>query len=320
MKIAILEKPGRFSINELPVPEPGEGDVLVRVAACGVCTSELDVWEGKAGAAGLPRAIGHEVSGVIERVGPGVEGPREGEPVAVWATRGGFAEYVAVDADYCFPAGNVPLDLALGEPLACAVNAVELANPALGDDVVVIGAGFMGNLIQKLVQLRGPRHVIVADTRPDALERAARMGATRVVDVAKESLKDAVAGLTDGRGADVTFEVAGTQGALTAAGEVTRMSGTVATVGYHQGGNRELPLAYWNWMAFKIANAHFREVATIMRGMRIGMRLLTAGRVTLDDVVTHRFPLDQIDRAFATAHEKPPGFAKATVVVSPQAR
>jgi threonine dehydrogenase-like Zn-dependent dehydrogenase len=93
------------------------------------------------------------------------------------------------------------------------------------------------------------------------------------------------------------------------------MSGTIAIVGYHQGANREIPLGYWNWMAFRIANAHFREVTTIMRGMRIGMRLLTSGRISLDDLVTHRFPLTEIDRAFETAVAKPEGFVKATVIV-----
>src|SRR5918995_935193 len=101
--------------------------------------------------------------------------------VAAWA-REGYADYVAVDAHWCFPTGDVPLDQALGEPIACAVNAVDLADVRLGDDVVVIGTGFMGNLVQQLVALRGPRHIIVADTRPDALERAAVMGATRTID------------------------------------------------------------------------------------------------------------------------------------------
>jgi threonine dehydrogenase-like Zn-dependent dehydrogenase len=67
-------------------------------------------------------------------------------------------------------------------------------------------------------------------------------------------------------------------------------------------------------MAFRVANAHFREVTTILRGMRIGMRLLTSGRIRLDDLVTHRYPLDAIDDAFRTAIEKPPGFVKATVI------
>jgi len=317
VKQAILEAPGHFSIVDVPVPEPAPGQVLVKVAACGVCTSELDVWDGSTGGKGLPRAIGHEVSGVIAGLGAEVTGLKEGDPVGVWVN-GGFAEYVAVDASWCYPAGEVPLDLALAEPVACAVNAVKMGDPKLGDDIVVIGAGFMGNLVQKLAALRGPRHLIVADTRSDALERAWRLGATHVVDVSKESLTEVVQSLTDGRGSDMTFEVTGAQAPLTAAGEMTRMSGTIAIVGYHQsnGGDRTIPLAYWNWMAFRIANAHFRDETVIRRGMEVGMRLMTSGRLDLSDVVTHRFPLDEIGQAFETAHAKPAGFAKATVVVS----
>ncbi|CAA9558537.1 MAG: Threonine dehydrogenase and related Zn-dependent dehydrogenases [uncultured Thermomicrobiales bacterium] len=315
MRIAVLDAPQRFRFEDRPVPTIGDGQALVRVAACGVCTSELHMWDGTTGGRGLPRAIGHEVSGVVERVGSAADGLRAGDRVAVWVTEGGFAEHVAVDAAACFPTGDVPLEQALGEPLACAVNAVELAGVALGDDVVVIGAGFMGNLVQKLVQLRGPRHVIVADTRPDALERAARLGATRTVLVGHEPLPEVVAELTGGRGADVSFEATGVQAALTALGEVTRMSGTVVIVGYHQGGERTIPLAAWNWMAFTIVNAHFREVPTILRGMRTGMRLLASDRLELGDLLTHRFPLADIDRAFRASHEKPPGFCKATVVV-----
>ena len=139
--------------------------------------------KGSTGGNGLPRAIGHEVSGTVERIGPRVTGLAPGDRVAAWVGGRGFAEYVAVDAAHCFPAGDVPLDLALGEPLACAVNAVERADPKLADDIVIVGAGFMGNLVQVLAQLRGPRNVIVADTRPDALERAMALGATHTVDV-----------------------------------------------------------------------------------------------------------------------------------------
>jgi threonine dehydrogenase-like Zn-dependent dehydrogenase len=312
--IAILDAPGSFHLEEQPMPGVSPGQVLLRVAACGVCTSELDVWEGHAGTDHFPRSMGHEVSGIVEHVGDNVRGFTVGDRVAAWVTGRGFSEYVAVDSDYCFHAGDVPLDLALGEPLACAVNAVERADPQLADSVVIIGAGFMGNLVQKLVQLRGPRQVIVADTRPDALERATRIGATRTVDVRNESLHDVVTSLTDGRGADVTFEVTGTQGGLTAAGDVTRMEGTLAIVGYHQGGIREIPLANWNWMAFRIANCHFRNIDTILHGMKTGMSLLRSGHLSLDDVVSHRFPLAEIGQAFQTAHDKPPGFVKATIV------
>jgi threonine dehydrogenase-like Zn-dependent dehydrogenase len=315
VQIAVLEAPGTFRISEQPIPTIGDHQVLLRVAACGVCTSELDLWEGLAGVNQLPRAIGHEVSGTVEQAGSAVIGRAVGDRVAAWVTGKGFAEFVAVDAKYCFDADGLALDLALGEPLACAVNAVERADPQLGDDVVIVGAGFMGNLVQKLVQLRGPRTVVVADTRPDALERAARIGATHTVDVRSESLREVVDSITGSRGADVTFEVTGAQGGLDSAGEVTRMEGTLAIVGYHQGGTRTIPLDRWNWMAFRIANCHFRDEETILHGMQTGMRLLKLGQLDLSDLVSHRFPLRDIGKAFQTAHDKPPGFVKATVVL-----
>jgi L-iditol 2-dehydrogenase len=314
VKLAVLVAPQRFEITEAPVPDIADDEVLVRVSACGVCASELDVWSGAADVS-YPLYPGHEVSGTVVDRGAEVTAFAPGDPVAVWATGRGFAEYVAVKADYCRPSGSVPLREALAEPLACSVNAVELADVRLGDDVVVVGAGFMGNLVQKLVSLRGPRHVIVADTRPDALERAAKLGATRVVDVRSESLPEVVAGLTGGTGADVTFEVTGAQGPLATVGEVTRMSGKIVLVGYHQGAPRQIPLGQWNWMAFQIVNAHFRDVSTIMRGMSVGMRLVTSGRLSLEGLVTHGFALDRIDDAFSTAVAKPDGFVKATVVL-----
>lgn len=313
MKIAVLQGPRRFEVVEAPVPGIGPDEVLVRVTACGVCASEFEPWEGQ-GDQEYPRLLGHEVSGTVAEVGSDVEDLAAGDPVGVWVTSAGFAEYVAVKAAYCRPTGDVPLDTALAEPLACAANAVERADVRLGDDVVLVGAGFMGNLTQMLVGLRGARQVIVADTRVDALARATSLGASRVVDVTRESLPDVVRERTDGRGADVTFECTGNQAALSALGDVTRMSGRIVLVGFHQGAAREIPLAAWNWMAFDIVNAHFREVATIMRGMTIGTRLLTSGALSLAPLVTHRFDLADIGQAFQTAVDKPHGFAKAVVV------
>lgn len=312
MKLAVLTSPFTFEVVEEPVPSVAPDEVLVQVAACGVCTSELDTWQGL-GPDSFPRTPGHEVSGTVAEVGAQVETFAVGDPVAVWATGRGFAQYVAVKAEYCRPAAGVPLELALAEPLACSVNSVELADVRLGDDVVIVGAGFMGNLVQQLVALRGARHVVVADTRPDALDRAKALGATRVVDVRSESLAQAVQELTDGRGADITFEVTGSQAAIGVLGQVTRMSGKIVVVGYHQGEPRQIPLGEWNWMAFQILNAHFRDVATIMRGMTVGMRLLTSGQLAMEPLVTHTFALDDIGTAFRTSHEKPAGFAKAVV-------
>lgn len=314
MKIAVLQSPRQFEIQDTTTPEPAPDEVLVRVAACGVCTSDMEAWTGGEHQK-YPRFLGHEVSGYVERVGETVTGLKPGDAVACWVLARGYAEYVTVKAPYVFPAGDVSLDLVMAEPLACAVNAVEMTRMALSDDVVIIGAGFMGGLVQKLVQLKGPRHVIVADTRQDMLDRAKAAGATHVVNTTRESLPELVKSLTDGKGADLSFEVTGGQIPLQMLGDVTRMSGKVAIVGYHAMGTRAIPMGYWNWMAFEIHNAHFREEATILNGMRIGMRLLTSGRLGLSDLITHRYPLEQATEAHRAAEEKPEGFVKSVLVV-----
>jgi L-iditol 2-dehydrogenase len=314
MKIAALTARSTFEIHDVPMPVLAPDEVLVKVAVCGVCASELEPWAGE-GPADFPMYLGHEVSGTVVDAGPQAGALAVGDPVGVWVTSRGFAEYVAVKGQFCRGVPSVPLDLALAEPLACAANAVDLAEVRLGDDVVVVGAGFMGNLVQSLVGLRGARSLIVADTRTDALEKAVELGATRIVKVPAQSLAEVVDEVTNGRGADVTFECTGTQAGLASVGEVTRMSGKVVLVGYHQGPAREIPLGQWNWMAFQIVNGHFRDVATIMRGMTMGIRLLTSGAISLAPLVTHRYGLDRIGDAFSAARDKPHGFVKAVVTL-----
>jgi L-iditol 2-dehydrogenase len=315
MRAALLTQPFQIDIVDRELPSVSGSMVRVRVLQCGVCTSELDMWSGR-GAEQLPVALGHEVAGVVEEIGDDVKTVRVADRVAVWVHGGGFAEEIVVEERYCVPVADGVAYPAVAEPLACVVNAVELAAPALADDVVIIGAGYMGNLIQMVTALKGPRTITVADVREDALARAAELGATRVVDTSTESLPRVVEEITEGRGADVTYEVTGIERGLVLAGEVTRMSGKLCIVGYHQGGTRSIPLADWNWMAFDLVNAHFRDIDTIMRGMRIGMRLVNAGRLDAAQLVTGSFSLDEIGRAFETAAAKPDGFVKA--VVEPQ--
>jgi L-iditol 2-dehydrogenase len=312
MRAALLTQPFKIDIVDRELPSVSGTMVRVRVLQCGVCTSELDMWSGKA-AEKLPVALGHEVAGVVEEIGEDVGTVKVADRVAVWVHGGGFAEEVVVEERYCVTVADGVAYPAVAEPLACVVNAVELAAPALADDVVIIGAGYMGNLIQMVTALRGPRTITVADVRKDALARATELGATRVVDTSTQSLPSVVEEITDGRGADVTYEVTGIERGLVLAGEVTRMSGKLCIVGYHQGGTRSIPLAHWNWMAFDLVNAHFRDIDTIMRGMRTGMRLVNAGVLDAAQLVTGSFSLDEIGRAFETAAGKPDGFVKAVV-------
>ena len=254
MRAALLTAPHRIELRDIAGPTFGADDeVTLEIEQCGVCTSDIDLWSGK-GQEPFPVSIGHEVAGRVIATGAGVSRPAIGDRVAAWVEGGGFAEQVTAKADHCVPVAESVAYPAVGEPLSCIINAVELAAPSLGDDVVIVGAGFMGTLLQLVTQLKGPRSVIVADLRTDRLERSARLGATRTVDTTRQSLASVVAELTDASGCDVAYEVTGAQSGLDLAAEVTRMGGKLAIVGYHLGAPRSVDLAYWNWMAFQIAD------------------------------------------------------------------
>ena len=314
MQAAILTAPHAIEVTEREPPRLRPSQVRLQVRQCGICTSDVALWLGK-DASQLPQEIGHEVAGVVTEVGEQAAGIQLGDHVAALVDGGGFAEEAVAEARHCLPVSPALPYPAVAEPLACAVGAVELAAPALGDDVLIIGAGFMGSLLQRLSALKGARSIIVADIRQDALARAQQAGATRVVDITREPLTDIVREQC-GDGADVTYEVTGVSQGLELAGASTRMSGKLCIVAYHQGGARAIPLAHWNWMAFRIINAHFRDRDTLAGAMRQGMRLVNAGILDISALMTHVFLLRDIGWAFERAAAKPEGFVKAVVEIS----
>lgn len=313
MKAALLTAPRTIELVDQELPPVARDDLRVRVTQCGVCTSELDVWTGTAVDEPLPAPIGHEVAGVVVETGPDVEGFALGDHVSVWVPGGGFAEEVLVPQRFAVQVAEGLAFPGVAEPLSCIVNTVELAEPKLGDDVVIVGGGFMGLLLLQASLLKGPRSVTVIDLRADALEQALALGATHVVNPADEDAVQAVGRIAAGDGADVAYEVTGVGPGLDLAASVTRMSGTLGIVGYHQGEPRAIGLGHWNWMAYKIANAHFRDPNVIMAGLRAGMRLVSAGVLDPSPLVTHRYGLEQTADAFAAAEAKPTGFVKAVV-------
>ncbi|MDX3224954.1 zinc-binding dehydrogenase [Streptomyces sp. ME19-01-6] len=309
----LLTGPGRVEARQSLLEPVRTGRALIRVIQCGLCASEIDQWLGRSGR--YPVEIGHEVAGVVEDIAPDQEGGplSVGDHVVSWVPGGGFTEFMVIETRHAIPVRPGIVFPAVAEPLACCVNAVELAAPRAGADVVIIGTGFMSLLIQRLSILKGARSVIVAGRRPAALARCAEQGATRVVDLRTESLADVVAADTEGGGADVTYEATGAQDALTLAGQATRTSGTIAIVGYHQGEPRTVDLAHWNEQAFRIANAHFRDLPTILEGMRTAIALVDSGRLDPSDLLTHRYPLHEISAAFRDAVRRPDGFIKAVI-------
>jgi L-iditol 2-dehydrogenase len=309
---AVLTAPKRLELLQRDLAPLDPTEVLIDVTRCGVCASDVDRWLGKSDDA-MPAWLGHEPAGIVAEVGRDVTHVAPGDRVACWVEGGGFADRVVTDERHCLKCDESCPTPEMAEPLACVVNSVGLAAPALGDDVVIVGAGFMGLLLQLVMQARGPRTITVADVRPGALQRAADLGATYTVNTATEDLAKRVGEITDGRGADLTFEVSGLNVGLDLAAAATRMSGKLCIVGYHQGGTREIPLGEWNWMAYTIINAHFRDKQTILAGMRTALRLMSAGVVDLRPLISHVMPLGQIAAAFDTAAAKHDDFVKAAI-------
>jgi L-iditol 2-dehydrogenase len=311
MLSAVLVEPRRIEVIERTLPDLGPTDVRVRVDACGVCASDVDFWQGTTQRS-MPEPLGHEPAGVVIDVGRDVATIKPGDRVACWVEGGGFSEEFIADEQHCIQVAPDCRHPEIAEPLGCIVNAVELAAPQIADDIVIIGAGFMGNLLQLISALRGPRTVTVADQRPAALARAKSLGATSVIDTSHESLAEQIARSTV-RGADVVYEVTGVQAGLDLAESATRMSGKLCIVGYHQGASRQIQLGTWNWMAFTIVNAHFRDRNVILSGMQKGLRLLENGVIDVTPLMTDTFPLTGIDAAFEAAASKPKDFVKAII-------
>lgn len=314
VKRATLLGPGEFVIEKTARPVLRRDEVLVRTMACGVCTSELGMWTGKAPETEYPKNLGHEVAGVIEEVADGVSSVQVGDHVAVWVESNGYGEYVASRGTYLYNLKDeTHFDLALGEPIACAVNGVRKLDPQLNDSVCLVGCGFMGLIMLQVFRLRGVGLLIAVDTRDSVLKMAKKLGATHTLNPRREDVVSAVKELTDGQGVDIGVEAVGKQETLDLATDLVRMEGKLEVFGFHQGEARKVNWGYWNWMAFQIVNGHSRSAEVYVEGMQIGLKLLEAHKLNMADLVTHRYPLERINEAFQVASKKPEGFLKGVI-------
>ncbi len=315
MQAAILYGPHDFRIEDRPTPTISSDMCLVRVRACGVCHSEIHQWDQKNEGLDYPRFIGHEVSGEIFDLGKNVRNFKVGDRVAVWTEGGGYAEEVAVKSKYLTSiADDIPFDHALAEPLSCTTNGIIKADIQMGDSVALVGMGFMGLILLQQIKLRGPSFVVAIDIRDDMCLIAKELGADVVINPEKEDTVKRINELTQGRGIDISFEIGGVQSTLDIASAMLRMEGKLVIFGYHPGPRQISDLGYWNWMAYDIINAHFRDENTILRGAKIGMHLLNLKKINMAPLITHKYPMNNIEDAFLAAKEKEKGFVKSVIV------
>ncbi|MFL5075228.1 MAG: zinc-binding dehydrogenase [Microvirga sp.] len=315
MRAAVVTGPGKVRVDDVARPEPGPGQVRLRLAGSGVCASNLTPWAGPEWMRfpTEPGALGHEGWGVIDAVGAGVEGLQAGQPVAALSYHA-YAEYDVADA-----AAVVPLPDALagqpfpGEPLGCAMNIFRRSEIAPGQTVAIVGIGFLGAILTRLASEAGAR-VIAVSRRPFSLDVARAMGAAETIPMADhEGIIGAVKELTGGAFCDRVIEAVGKQWPLDLSAELTRERGRLVIAGYHQDGPRQVNMQLWNWRGLDVINAHERDPEVYMAGIRAAVAAVTSGRLDPRPLYTHVYPLERLGDALDATRDRPDGFLKALV-------
>lgn len=298
MLAAILGPEGGLRLTEQVKPVPGPGEALIRVRACGVCSSDMSVYR-----TGLKEEIvlGHEVVGTVEALGEGALGPAVGARVTGAIMRG-YAEYTLARAEHLIPVPDALSDPeAIVEPLSCMLSGIRRAGCAGAERAVIVGAGFMGLALIALTKAAGVGRVEVCDVSPEALIRAKAFGADAV------HLPD-----DPPPPCAFVFETAGSQGAITWCGELAARLGTLTIVGYHPL-RREIDMGVWAGKALTVINAFEYDRGVQLENMRYALELAERGELPLRRLFTHSFPLHQVDRAFQTHLNRPEGFIKGLI-------
>ena len=315
MRAAVVEGAGRIAVHMVARPTPGPGQVRLRLEGCGVCASNLGPWSAPEWMRfpTQPGELGHEAWGVIDALGDGVTGLAIGNRAAA-LTYAGYAEFDLADA-----AAVVTLPDALsgqpfpGEPLGCAMNIFRRADIQPGQTVAIVGIGFLGAILTRLATDAGAR-VIAISRRPFSLDVARAMGAVETIAMDDHGAIIArVQTLTEGVFCDRVIEAVGKQWPLDLAAELTRERGKLIVAGYHQDGPRQVNMQLWNWRGLDVINAHERDPAIYMQGLREAVDAVASGRLDPAPLYTHTYPLDRLDAALDATRDRPDGFLKALV-------
>jgi len=315
MNAAVLVAPGRMRIDQVPRPEPGPGQVRLRLEGCGVCASNLGPWSGPPWMQfpTSPGELGHEAWGVIDALGDDVGDLAVGDRVAALTYRS-YAEYDIADeaavmrlpellAGKPFPA----------EPLGCAMNVFERCGIAAGQTVAIVGIGFLGAVLTRLASGAGA-NVIAISRRPFALRLARQMGAmTTILLDDHADIVERIGRLTNGALCARVIEAAGKQGTLDLAAALTGERGRLIVAGYHQDGPRQVNMQLWNWRGIDVINAHERDPHLYMQGMRRAAEAIASRQLDPAPLYTHRYPLARLHEALNATRDRPDGFLKALV-------
>nr|WP_299849826.1 zinc-binding dehydrogenase [Sphingomonas bacterium] len=318
MRAAVLEGPGAIRIAQVPRPEPGPGEIRIRLEGCGVCASNLEPWAGQEwmtypGEAG---GLGHEGWGTVDAVGEGVGDLVPGDRVAALCHRS-FADFDVARVDVVL---KLPATLAdapfPGEPLGCAFNIFRRSDIRAGQKVAIVGIGFLGAVLTRLATDAGAQ-VVAISRRQESLDLARHYGAAETIPMHDHwAIIERVGDWTGGAMCERVIEAVGKQWPLDLAGELVGFGGKLVVAGYHQDGPRQVNMQNWNWKGIDVINAHERDPAVQMRGLREAVDAVAKGSIDPAPLYTHRYRLEQLGDALDATRDKPGNFVKALVMLA----
>lgn len=337
MKAAVTVAPHRVEIQEVPTPEPGAGEALIRLERVGICGSDLHLYHGAHPYARYPRIQGHEAAGQVVAFGPGYAGPiRPGERVAIEPlipcghcypcrigrrncctnlnvigahSDGAFREYVALPTYMLYPTGDLTAEeAALVEPISIGVQAAARGEIAPRDRVVIVGAGPIGAAIAVAAMDRGAR-VMVVDRLPSRLAMVSRLGVERTVVAGQQDVAAEVQAWTNGDGAHVAVDAVGAPAVIRQVCELVASAGRVVIVGLS---DQEVGLPVMDFSRKEMTIHGSRNNAG-----RFGeaVELVQRNREQLRTMITHRYPLAAMPEAIAFAAEHPAEVEKVMIEV-----
>ena len=307
MKAASLLGARYMKVQDVPDPKALPDGMVVKVRACGICGSDLHVYK-RGMTAYAAQLLGHEYSGDVVEVGANVFGIKEGDRV-VALSGGGYAEYVSVPmAMLNITVFHLPDDMpyevgATLEPLTLGVHAATRAQPKPEDTVAIIGAGMIGQGTLQAFKAMGVSRVIVSELGKKRLEVAKAMGADIVIDAAKEDTVSRVFEITDGVGAEIVCECAGSPVTFQQALDMVRNGGMLQADMLRPGGKIILEAVYEEpiqWEPVTAITKGIEMIACFGGAFPPTIDLVKTGNINSKPLITHEFPLDKIQEAFMT--------------------
>ncbi len=343
MKVAVMEAIGKIEIEECPIPQVKDNEVLIKVGYVGICGSDIHYFE--TGAIGdfvvhPPFVLGHEAAGTVIEVGKDVKNLKVGDRVAMepgttcgecefcrtgrynlcpdvqfFATPpvdGVFQEYVAYDASMCFKLpDNVSLmNGALIEPLAVGFHAANQGGAHIGNKAVVFGSGCIGLMSLLALKAEGVTEIYVVDVIAKRLEKALSLGATGVINSAEEDVAARIDELTGGYGVDLAIDTAGVDATMNQAIRIVKPGGTIVCVGYSKSGKVTLDMS----VALN-KEITFRTVFRYRHIYPMAIAAVASGAINPSDVVTNEFTLDEIQEAMDKSISDKVNIVKSVVKV-----